>query len=153
LNSVAVMGGTLQQQKATLPRVCATCKWALTPPLSLTARSLMRINRHSKHLFQTYVLICLSPCALLIQELHWKAQEEKKTKVSSCLELTRHDSSTKDLHPRAAVSLGPSNHTGRKPLQQTIRGGNPYNKPYGEATPTTNPIMSLGNTGGDSVQL
>jgi hypothetical protein len=54
---------------------------------------------------------------------------------------------------RPLPRLGPSNHTGRKPLQQTIRGGNPYNKPYREATPTTNPIMSLGNTGGDSVQL
>jgi len=31
-----------------------------------------------------------------------------------------------------------TNHTGRKPLQQTIRGENPYNKPYGEETPTTN---------------
>jgi hypothetical protein len=45
------------------------------------------------------------------------------------------------------------NHMGRKPLQQTIRGENPYNKPYREATSTTNLIMSLGNTGGDLVQL
>jgi hypothetical protein len=31
-------------------------------------------------------LICLSYGDVLIQELHRKAQKEKKTKVSSCLE-------------------------------------------------------------------
>jgi hypothetical protein len=29
----------------------------------------------------------------------------------------------------------------------TIRGGNPYNKPYGELTTTIHPVMSLGNMG------
>jgi hypothetical protein len=46
----------------------------------------------------------------------------------------------------APAKVMAENHMGRKPLQQTIREENLYNKPYGEATPATNPIMSL--TGG-----
>lgn len=52
---VATIRGTLQQQKATLPCACATRKGALTPSLSVTDRSLTRIDQHSKHLFQTHV--------------------------------------------------------------------------------------------------
>jgi hypothetical protein len=48
-----------------------------------------------------------------------------------------------DFRGPAMAKVMAENHTRRKPLQQTIRGENPYNKPYGEATPTTNPIMSL----------
>jgi hypothetical protein len=42
-------------KKATLSQACAAQKGALMPPRSLTARSLTRMNGHSKHLFQTYV--------------------------------------------------------------------------------------------------
>jgi hypothetical protein len=131
---VAAMGDTLQQQKATLPLVCATCKGALTPPLSVTARSLTRINGHSKHLFQTYVFdMFVSVCCVNTEtQLKSSRGEKDKSLVMPSLEYQRLASPSR-RKPRAIKPYGEktptTNHTGRKPLQQTIRGGNPYNKP------------------------
>jgi hypothetical protein len=74
---VATMG-------ATSPRACTTHKGALMSPRLMKAsrESMVTQSIYSKLMF----LICLSSSDVPIQELHWKAQEEKKTKVSSCLE-------------------------------------------------------------------
>jgi len=130
------------KKKTTLPRACARCKGALTPPLSVTDRSLTRIDGHSKHLFQTHVFdLFVSLCNVNIgTPLKSSRGEKDKSLVmpwvdSAWLEHQRLVSLS-SRKPQATKS----NQT--RSTQSVVSLCLKYNR-----LGTHTPIMSLGNTG------